>query len=1210
MKNIQQNPATHLADALIAAYAIGKCSLDEQAAIDEHCFTCEQCRTRLSIMLRVCAADEANEGQSQLERLFPLGIETIAQARKGEASPISHFSVRQQEHVPAATPSRPPLSRQHQLRTTFAQLVGHRGYQFAVLLLIAALAAGLFYWRAASDSPLHTSILAMKRSYRFSRPLEARVTGGFAYQPYERKRGDAITPDVDRDQINYALAELTRAVASHPTADTRHALGRLYLLLGEFDKAEEQMISALKDSSGNARLHTDLAALYYERSKYADAAALLLKAVEHYDSAISIEPSLAEAWFNRALCYEQMSLFNQASKDWEKYLSLDPNSSWAKEARERLKKIQARSLQSNKTSKSIKLALEKAAELKDEAALHNLVDQNFVAVKEFGTGQIFDQYLSATTTDNGPLAELYLQRLKLIAELLSKVKGDAYLKDLTDFASRASPNVLSGIQGVRLMLRQADDAFDRSSHDVAFKFYQSAYEKAGRIGDQPHAELAALGLFRYYNIRNKSPQLAALGARVLTQAEETRHVHNQAKAHLATANSYLISQQPDLALEHSLKGLEIFQQLNDDAAIINTLRMSSAAYSRMGNYEQALKKDFALLSRLREEPGSPLTVVAYQQAGETLFQLNNFSVAYCYQEEALQIATTINNPLFLVGSEGRLGTTLWKLGRYEEASAYLNNAVSHSYSVSDQTSRQLLQIELYTILGNVSLAQKNVEEAIEFYHQAIKVSVEINNQVYLSTIHQGLATAYLQQGKLAKAEAELQLGISLAERDRLQIKDASSRGTFLASRQSVYRSMINLQFTAKQAPVEAFNYAEIAKGRDLLDALSERPIVQRKDGRIVLTLSGGSRPLTLQQIQGALSPSQQLLSYSVVEKKILMWLVTSTELFTANVDYDTNLLQKEVAQYLSDLRARNEVEVINLQAANLYRVLIAPIANKLDPKRSLCIIPDDFLYQIPFPALLSPESNRYLIEDFSLFINPSATAVIKAGKLLAKKHRNEQETFMGVSNPKFNHRRFPGLPVLPSTNEEVTQASSLYPKRELFNQESATESALTKRLGDYDIVHIASHILINGQAPLLSAILLAQESDDGAKEKLATKITADAMLQAQEIYQLKLQRTKLVVLSGCRSALGDVTRGEALGQLAQSFFAADVPAVVASLWEVDDESTAQVMYSFHYQHQVEHKTFGDALASAQRLMIHSDQRRLRHPYYWAAFLLAGSSLTR
>jgi CHAT domain-containing protein len=100
-----------------------------------------------------------------------------------------------------------------------------------------------------------------------------------------------------------------------------------------------------------------------------------------------------------------------------------------------------------------------------------------------------------------------------------------------------------------------------------------------------------------------------------------------------------------------------------------------------------------------------------------------------------------------------------------------------------------------------------------------------------------------------------------------------------------------------------------------------------------------------------------------------------------------------------------------------------------------------------------------------------------------------------------------------------------------------------------------------------------------------------------------------VILSGCRSALGVYTRGEALSGLAQAFLAAKVPAVMASLWEVDDERTAELMQTFHYHHQAKKQGFSESLSHAQRSLIYAADPKRRHPYYWAAFLLAGDGLS-
>lgn len=1207
MNENQPDPILHPAETLIAAYAIGRCSPGEQAQIDEHCFICEECRTRLSILLRVSAVDASDLERRQLERLFPLGMETIAQARQIGSSSANQANVKNR---PSSLNQ--PLASSLKTPSFFDSLINRlrqRPYWMAIAAFLLVAIVGVFaYQYVQSRSPVQNSLKAMQRSYKSSRPLEARVTGGFDYHPYEPKRGNNDSADIDRDQINYALAELTKAVALYPNAETRHALGRLYLLLGEFDKAEYQMTEALHDSPQNAKLYTDLAALYYEKSKYTDTVTLLSKAVEHYDAAIKIEPNLAEAWFNRALCKEGLALKDQAAQDWEKYLEIDGKSPWASEARTRLKKLKLKAVNPNNSKKEIDLALQKATESNNEADMRQLIGKNFAAAKQFSTGEIFDNYLSAALTQNDQLAESYLIKIRRVGRSLAEVKGDHSVNDLVDFASRASPEVKNNMQTVRLMLRQADKEFERSSQD-AFKLSLSAYQMAEQIGDQYHTEIASLKLLRIPNIPAKYRQLTTQAIQLVAQTERYHHLQLQAQAHIAIANVYLGLRQNTLALENSLRATEIAKKLGDTDLAINSLMFSSGAYARSGDYEHALGKHFEVLSLIRDQPISPLRrLQAYHQVGETFFILGNYQMALAYQQEALQIAVAQDKPLPLAGTKGRVGLTLWKLGRNDEAKSYLDDAISKMKLVEDQATGPLLQTELYTTLGDVFLDQGKADESILAYNRAKDSLQETNNRVYLSAIHQGLAAAYLKQGKIAKAESELQTSISLVERDREQIGDIGGRSAFLASRQNIYQAMIDFQLNVKLSPTAAFNFAENAKSRNLLDTLSQKTSVKWRDGRIVLSLAGNAQPLNLKQVQHSLPHNVQLLSYTITEKKLLIWLVTNNDVLTVSVEIGVEQLQKLVSGYLSDLRSRRDIYLVNRQAAELYRLLILPLADKLDRNRLLCVIPDGVLYQLPFGALFSPASKRYLIEDYSITWNPSASVLIGTAKLAAAKRGKNVENLIGVSNPRFSYKRFPGLPTLPSTEEEVNRVRPLYSQSEFLKNENATETAVIQSMGQHEIVHIASHILINGQSPLQSSILLAEESPQTIKATLPSEITIDGTLQALEIYQLKLLRTKLVILSGCQSAVGDYTRGEALSLLAQSFFAAKVPAVIASLWEVDDAVSAEIMYSFHYNHRVKHQGFADALSTALRSLIYETDTKRRHPYYWAAYLLSGSGL--
>lgn len=1207
MSEDHANRAMHPSEAMLAAYALSQCNQAEQLAIDEHCFACERCRARLTILMRVCTVEE-RVTEPQLKQVFPLSLESLThtghQAEGTEVSspPKSNFAI--------DIGSQPVINSSGRKLSLYFRTSPR--YWMLALALLTVFVMGAVYYGVSLYAPEDKGLMALRRSYRNSRPLEARVTGDFSYQPFERKRGEVEMPGIDRDQLNYALAEMTRAVALQPTGETRHALGRLYLLMGDFKQAEEQMLLALSGLPRNAKLHSDLATLYYERSKYAEPLPLYSKAIDHYRTALEIEPRLAEAWFNLALCYEQMALFGESRKSWERYLEIDSQSAWAVEARARLQKMDSRAGPAD-VRRNVQVALQNATTANDRVALQQLVGEHYVTVKQIATEQLFDEYLKATLADDTATASARLQTLKLIGDLAAESKDDRFIADAIDFAARASPAVKQRVQESRLALRQAAQEFTRSSYDASFKFYSQALRAAESIGDQCHAEIASLQLAYHYILRADSTSFFKIGNKLLADADRLRHRQIQAKILLELANVYLRSLQTERALECSLRATEIAVKLSDTESAITGLRFSGAAYTLTGDYERAIEKNFAAVAQLRNhQSNASSSFMPYYQLAETLFQMRSYNRALDYQLEMQTRVRESKNPMFLAGTVGRLGLIYWKLGREQEAKRLLDEALTYSEKISDLNLRALLEADLYTTIGDFLVDQNQTNnslssEAISAYQTALKTTRKANSRIYLSAIRQGLARAYLAQGKLAEAEVELKASIALAERDRQQINDARSRSLLLASRQNVYRTMTDFQFVTKQDQVQAFNYAEIAKSRDLLDLLSNARKTQAKPAQLQFALARDAQPLKLRQVQQALPEGTQVITYAVTEERLFIWLLKSQDLFSTSMEISADRLQQLVTSYLRDLRAQQNIALLNSQASELYEILIAPVAAKLDSGQSLHIVTDGVLAQLPFSALKVPGQNRYLTEDFALVVNPSASVLVKALTLARRQasmpRTAANESFFGLSNPRFSREQFPGLPVLPAADEEVNKAKSFYTQAQTVSREQATERALVKQMSNHQLVHIATHVLVNSEAPSLSTIVLAREN---IRKGIAVSSANDGALRAHEISHLRLPSTRLVILSGCRSAVGDYTRGEALSALAQGFFAAGVPAVVASLWDVDDDSTAALMQAFHFQHRVKQKSFAAALSEAQRTLIKAAEAKQQHPYYWAAFALLGN----
>jgi len=158
------------------------------------------------------------------------------------------------------------------------------------------------------------------------------------------------------------------------------------------------------------------------------------------------------------------------------------------------------------------------------------------------------------------------------------------------------------------------------------------------------------------------------------------------------------------------------------------------------------------------------------------------------------------------------------------------------------------------------------------------------------------------------------------------------------------------------------------------------------------------------------------------------------------------------------------------------------------------------------------------------------------------------------------------------------------------NRATATDA----RLGDYRIVHFATHGLINNQNPDLSGIVLSLVDQKGQPQ--------NGFLRLYDIYNLKLN-ADLVVLSACQTALGKEIKGEGLVGLTRGFMYAGSPRVVASFWRIDDRATADIMRRFYESMLKDGKSPAAALRAAQVSML--SEKRWQSPHYWAAFTLQG-----
>lgn len=193
--------------------------------------------------------------------------------------------------------------------------------------------------------------------------------------------------------------------------------------------------------------------------------------------------------------------------------------------------------------------------------------------------------------------------------------------------------------------------------------------------------------------------------------------------------------------------------------------------------------------------------------------------------------------------------------------------------------------------------------------------------------------------------------------------------------------------------------------------------------------------------------------------------------------------------------------------------------------------------------------------------------------------------------------RWQRLARLPFTRQEALAIAALVPAEHRLEATGFRASRTTVMSGDlarYRLVHFATHGFLNSGQPALSGLVLSLLDQDGNEQ--------DGFLRLNDIYNLRL-RADVVVLSACQTALGKEIRGEGMVGLTRGFMYAGARRVVASLWQVNDSATAELMKRFYEGMLVDRLTPAAALRRAQRQL--AAVPRWSSPYFWAPFVLQG-----
>ena len=630
-----------------------------------------------------------------------------------------------------------------------------------------------------------------------------------------------------------------------------------------------------------------------------------------------------------------------------------------------------------------------------------------------------------------------------------------------------------------------------------------------------------------------------------------------------------------------------------EPVVKRTLEIRERKLGEKHPYAMASRNDLALLL---------LDSGKWEEACDIFSQQNNKSglgkyylVKKDYQEAARHFSLAFENvnkksTRSVIGIQIGLGLVYEGMGEYSKSGEHFRGAIevieAEWKTLDPEAKKEFLNakvelgfslLEAYEGLARVLLKLGDKESMGE----ALRVSERVKSRVLLEM----LATREVR-GKDAEDEAVLQ-------KDR-----EHQRGLMEVRKQiEVLGEMGQMGQEVPRGEVVRLQSALEEKEKTYGKFIEE---VKLKNSELSSLISVD--PLSCSQIQSLMDPDVELLEYYTTNEKIYAWLVSREDIRV----YEIGMTEKELKEKVDRLllpnisnRPRKAEPVIvyvgreeketgesdreenrkRFQAVSkeLYEAVLAPVSKDIKAK-NLIVVPHGVLHKVPFAALT--DGSNYLIEKYTISVLPSASLL----EYVVKKRKEEKEKALVLANPKTEH-----MP-LGFAEVEGRMLESLFPSKEAYYREKATETKAKLRASDFNVIHFATHGEFNERQPMQSGLLLTRDDEN------------DGCLQVHEVFEMDLKSANLVTLSACETALSKIQGGDDLVGLSRGFIYAGTPSILATLWKVDDASTSKLMEIF-YRNWKSGMSKAEALRSAQESV--KEMKGYEHPFYWAPFIMIG-----
>ena len=604
----------------------------------------------------------------------------------------------------------------------------------------------------------------------------------------------------------------------------------------------------------------------------------------------------------------------------------------------------------------------------------------------------------------------------------------------------------------------------------------------------------------------------------------------------------------------------------------SALKVNRSITGNLKNKEEALT--YFYIAQLEEKQGK--TDIAIVWCNKAINELNLNAKSKNENDLPVQVSKTVSPIIFyqILNYKAELIFKKYQTEKKEEILTAALQTVVKAVECANFISKNL---------DNDDAKLFFIKNAQKYYEQGVKIAFEASarDEDYLQElifILEGYKGNVLRQN-LEVNNLKLNSGIP----DSLTHMEKELKGLY-----AVYLSKLN----------QATNEKESGRMQKKLDSIqvSLSRLQKAYEKYEVFTWVKNSQTdhrITLAEIRKSLDGNTALVNYFVTGNEIYLLAISKNKLKAARVPIGTPF-SASLKMYLQEcFRIQEGIRYEGYSASHeMFRYLLEPVYNVVSSCSKLVIIPDKYLFQLPFDGLLASNGPRdYLVKSHSISFHYSFSLLLQAMSspnlktlssqgMLAFAPFSEEIKNLGVSDNFF----------LPFSGAEINRSSG----RKYFSS-SATKQQFLKEYKYYGILHLATH---------------ASLGNDSSSNWIQFYPNQDSLvpgrLYVHEVYNLQLEKNGLVILSACESGTGLTVSGEGLLSLSRAFMYAGAGGIISTLYKTDDRVTAFLMKRLYY-HMERGLDPAEALQKSKVDLLETNELnpRLKTPNYWSNFVYIG-----